>query len=115
MNRSTKWGWFDKSEMITKYSGVRVDHLGNLVEVMLPFNGLDNSPKANPRGLNWGEALNGLRFLQSLNIHGNQLEGPLEDFMEAACKMTRADQFLKRPYHFGSNFFLSLFELLLLL
>jgi hypothetical protein len=102
-NWSTKWGWLDQKENLTEYSGVRVDHTGKLVEIMLPFNGLNSSPKANPSGNNWGEGLNGLRYLQSLNIHGNQLEGSLEDVMESACKMTRADQFLKRPFHFGKT------------
>jgi len=103
---SEKWGWWDKSRKITTYSGVRVNKQSHVLELMLPFNGLDSSTEkneANEEGSTaWGRGLNGLRYLESLNLHGNALEGSLVDAMAAMCAMTRADQFLKRPQHFSN-------------
>ena len=68
---SNKWGWWNKSRKLDEYSGVRVDANGKVAEVMLSFNGLNSTPDANQTdGNDWGTGLNGLRFLQSLNIHG---------------------------------------------
>ncbi len=73
-----------------------------VAELMLPFNGLSTSPEKSPR-TDWGEAMHGLRFIQSLNLHGNDLDGSLATELEAAFTMTRNDQFMKRPLHFGMH------------
>jgi hypothetical protein len=95
-----KWGWFEKKPNLRDYSGVRLDGNGKVADIMLPMNGLTNSKSANPEGNEWGEGLHGLRNLQSLNIHRNELEGSLEEVMQQATLMSRADHFLKRPQHF---------------
>ena len=47
------------------YSGVRLDKVGHVAELMLPFNGLNTAPMANKdTGTDWGSGLNGLRFVQ---------------------------------------------------
>jgi len=102
-NWSDKWGWWDKSKDMKTYSGVRLDKDGHVAELMLPFNGLNTAPMANKdTGTDWGSGLNGLRFVQSVNLHGNRLEGSLSEAMDSACAMTRGDQFLKRPHHFDN-------------
>jgi Leucine-rich repeat (LRR) protein len=86
-----------------KYSGIKITPEGKCAELMLPLNGLSNQKSALPEGgspSDWGAALSGLRLLQSVNLHGNKLEGNLEAALARACVRTTADQFLKRPCHF---------------
>ena len=100
-----QWGWGERAKLLKKYSGIKITPEGNCAELMLPFNGLNNQRSALPDGglsSDWGAAMNGFRMLQSVNLHGNKLEGKLEEALERACERTTADQFLKRPYHFAA-------------
>ena len=95
-----RWGYYTNSPDMASYTGVRLDNEGHVQDLMLSDNGLSSLPALNSDGVDYGEGLNHLRYLQSLNIRSNRLEGSLEKVFDSACALTRADQFSKRTIHF---------------
>lgn len=95
-----RWGYYTNSPDMASYSGVRLDDQGHVRDLMLSENGLSTVPALNSDGVDYGEGLNHLRYLQSVNLRTNRLEGSLENVFDSACKLTRADQFQKRAVHF---------------
>ena len=94
-----RWGFYDKADNISVYTGVIVNGDG-VMELMLSDNGLTIASAENPDGVNFGEGLNALRFLQSLNLRNNpNLKGPLHAVFDSACALTRADHFQKKKVH----------------